>query len=712
MLKRTTLTLALGLTCLTGALAVEVPLTVTNRARVARRELAAGGVPLPVGCAKDTADFRVFDAAGKAVPAQFTVLGLWPADKSIRWVLVQFPAGLEAGATGRFTLKTGVKGAPPKSAHVLKIGDEKDRVVVDTGVLRFSVRKKGFALFDTVEILDAGGRAHPLAGRAACGPGVEVETGKGRKFTMGADDGSRVTLEDAGPLRATVRAQGRHKDGKGGSLFDYQVRMYAVAGSRAVRVQYVFTRSGGRWPKELTDLKRVALRIKPALKGPLTRTALEPSGKRGPAGAGQVLRLATAPISAEKPAARHYEGPAVVAVSDARGTGLAATVRWFWQLRPKSMEVARDGAVTVNIIDARTEAEAVHFYPGMSKTHDMLFQFAGPGGPAGEASAARAFQQPLFVKCPPEWYCQKTLSLGRLVSADYKGYLPQVKGFAKLVDQSFTRQIKTIRRLRSRLADRKRGVDSYTVIHFGDGFHHLKRSGHRGVEWDNCYYSYTHMLAMQYARTGSDLILDTLREAAGFEGDIAVVWHESNPGAPRVNPGAYHIGGFSGWKRFSSGTWNFYKPVGMIELFYLTGDRRHQEAGLANARWMLSHNGYGMLHNPRSCGAGLRAAVHGYLATGDEGFLHVARKTGLYAIGMQKTFGHFAPIRNSIFMCPNALEGLCVYQEFTGDPVLGKVLPGMVKAHARKFSSSGSTTYGFMNLYLSLIHISEPTRPY
>jgi PcRGLX-like protein central beta sandwich domain/Carbohydrate family 9 binding domain-like len=702
MISRIALLALLCAFCL-SVIAAEVSLSVTNRSKAERWELAAGGVPMPMGAEKDTAAWRVFDSSGKAIPAQFTVLNRWPADKSIRWALVQFPAKLAGGATGKYTLKTGAGGAQPKPAYSVKIKEEKDRFVIDTGVLRFAVKRENFALFDTIETL-SDGKATRLAGPAACGPAFTVETAKGKKFNMAAFAGSKVSLEDVGPLRATVKAEGRHLDARGGDLFGYQVRIYAVAGSRAVRVQYVFTCDRRKWPKEHIELRRVGVTLKPGLKGALTRFALEPSGRREPAGVNQVLSLNTDPISADAGGKRRYAGPAVAGVSDATGKGLSATVRWFWQSRPKSIEVAQDGSLTVNLIDTRKEKEPIHFYPGMAKTHDILFQFKGPGASLDGDSSPAGFQQSFFVKCQPSWYCQKTLSLGRLVSSDYRGYFPKVKKFAKLVDSSFTRQIEIIRELRSKMADPKRGLDSYHVVHFGDGFHHLKHSGHRGVEWDNCYYSYCHLLAMQYARTGEDLILDTLREAATFEGDIAVVWHPANLGAPRVNPGAYHIAAFSGWgKRFNSGTWNFYKPIGMLELYYLTGDRRHQEAGVTNARWMLSHNGYGMLNNPRSCGAGLRAAVHGYLATGDTGFMHLARKTGLYAIGMQKAFGHFAPVPNSIFMAPNALEGLCVYHEFSGDKQLGKILPDMVRKHAAKFSRPGSPTYAYMNLYVAAL---------
>ncbi len=705
ILKPTALLVLLTLFAM-SALAVEVPLTVANRGKAERWELAGGGVPMPLGAEKDTDKFRVLDAAGKPVPAQFTVLCRWPSDKSIRWVLVQFPAKLAGGAAGEFKLKTDGADAAPDPKWQVKVTDGADAVTVDTGVLRFTVRKKGFALFDTVEVLD-GEKATAVAGPAASGAGAEIEAEGREPVTMGACAESDVALEDAGPLRATVRARGVHKDAAGKVLFSYLVRMYAVAGSRSVRVQYTFTCDKAKFPDEEIKLKRVTLLLKPAIGNNVQLSGVDP---RGPRKLAPGSRLATDPIIADGGGERTYEGPAVFTAAG-KGVGAAAAVRWFWQTRPKSMELA-GGSLRVNLIDARAEKEPVYYYPGMAKTHDVLFRFSGPGESLDSEASLAAFGRPFFVKCPPEWYCQKTLSCGRLVSSDYGGYLPKLQGARKVIDDGYAEQIRTIRELRTKVVDKKRGVDSYYVVHFGDGFHHLKQSGHTGVEWDNCYYSYTHILAMQYLRSGDDLFLDTLREATAFESDVTFVWHPASYGAPRVNPGAYHIGAFSGWgKRWVSYTYNFYKPIGMLECFFLTGDRRLQEAGTANAEWMLTHNGYGMLNNPRSCGAGCRAAVHAYLATGNEDFLQVARMLALYAVNMHKTFRHFAPVPNSIFMAPNALEGLCVYHEITGDEELGKYIAEMVENHFKKFCKSHSSlVYGYMMFYAASVKEDEAMR--
>ncbi len=543
--------------CATSRTDLNVPLTVTNRSELPRgMEIAEGGVPLPLGALRDVRALRVLDSAGRPVPAQFTVLNRWPTDGSIRWVLVKFPAGMAGGETLDYTLTT-ARGPLATPEHRVRVFEDEDSYRVDTGTMRFTVRKSNFALFDRVALVD-GDREVPLAGPGAGGDGFVIDAGERGMFSTRNDPEPTVRIEDAGPLRTTVVVEGKHKNEQGEPLLDYQVRIYAYAGSRAVRVQYVFTNRDGEWPDEQITLRNVSVNLSmPGDEEPSSRWLIGPEGRREVA-PDERARLDSCEV-------RHYEGPAVAGVGHDDGIGIESTVQWFWQLRPKSIEAARAGTI-VNLVDAPEPGEPVYFYPGMSKTHDLLFRFTGPGRSTDDEHTARHFQHRLFVKCEPSWYCQETLSLGRLVSADYPGYLPEFRNVQRVIEDGFREQIELIRELRKEVIDPERNLDKHHVIHFGDGYRTVRRAGdHRGILWDNCYYSYTHLLAMQYCRSGEDLFLDTLREAGTFEGDITISWHENNPGAPRVNPGAYHIGGFSGWTRFTSSTYNFYKPI-TIEL--------------------------------------------------------------------------------------------------------------------------------------------------
>jgi len=665
--------------------AISVPLTVAERAGVARTgEIAAGGVPMPRGAVKDTSSFAVVDGTGTPVPAQFTVLNRWPSDGSVRWMLVEFPVTLEAKKTATFTLKQGVKN--PKHPNALVVTEDDGKITIKCGSQQVNYPKNG--------VVDA-----PIV----------VETVSGETYAVGNDEGATATLEEAGPLRATVRFDGHHKSRKGEPLFAFRIRVSMYAGLRVARVQYVFTHDQGGFSNTPVAVKSISWTVvQQAFKGPVT-ACVGGTGKDhvAPLKRGETLRQlfktsATYTLSGALEGsgqAKSSKDPNLgwCSLRNEQG-GVTAAVRWCWQLYPKAFSLSGDGTLKIELVppDAR---EPLYIYRGMSKTHDILI---AERASADVQAAAKAFQQPLFVKCPTAWYCEDTLGFGRLLSVGSKHLRAEFLAFDRKVADGFEQQIRVIRDWRGRIVDRRRQVDSYGMIHFGDGFHHRTGSGHRAIEWDNCYYSYTHLLAMQYARSGSNTILDTLREAATFEGDIGIGWVSTDIAGPRQNPGRYHVGGFGTFNNHNSGSWSFYKPIGIMEAFYLTGDRRHQDAALANFNWTLRSDGYDIYNNPRSVGAGLRACIHGYLATGNSEFLSIARDVARKAERFYRTHGHFAPVRNSIFMCPNALSGLCTYHEFTGDAHLGKVLPAIVKAHFDRFGRRpGRTDYAYMNLYAS-----------
>ena len=155
--------------------------TAVKRPGVARaNEPVSVGVPFPKGALKDedVAKLAIYDAAGARVPAQFHVTDRWWVhDKSVRWVLASFLVSVPADGRSVYTLKTGVEpeaAADPLKVEVVGTDDPKaidafydghiklqkgtpaDRVTVSTGPLRFTVKRKGFNLFDEVWIDPAG----------------------------------------------------------------------------------------------------------------------------------------------------------------------------------------------------------------------------------------------------------------------------------------------------------------------------------------------------------------------------------------------------------------------------------------------------------------------------------------------------------------------------------------------------------------------------
>lgn len=96
MQKRWQIVAVIGLAA-APVLALDVPLTVRETARVGRiGNPVNSGVPLPRGAVRETAQLRLLDAQGKAMPASIETRARWLGDGSHKWVTVHFLANVPA----------------------------------------------------------------------------------------------------------------------------------------------------------------------------------------------------------------------------------------------------------------------------------------------------------------------------------------------------------------------------------------------------------------------------------------------------------------------------------------------------------------------------------------------------------------------------------------------------------------------------------------
>ncbi|UCG31746.1 MAG: hypothetical protein JSU68_08755, partial [Phycisphaerales bacterium] len=148
-----------------------VELSVVERQGVARRgEPVTFGVPLPKGGLRDAEKVRLM-RNGAEVPAQFRASGLWRPDKSIRWLLVDFQADIDAGATQTYTLEygSGISSRAQPAAPV-RIEESVDGYRVATGAALFCISKRVFDLFQEVRLADgAVAVSRPGAGKPRYG---------------------------------------------------------------------------------------------------------------------------------------------------------------------------------------------------------------------------------------------------------------------------------------------------------------------------------------------------------------------------------------------------------------------------------------------------------------------------------------------------------------------------------------------------------------
>lgn len=196
------------------------------------------GIPLPD--AAGISSISQLSLQG-ALVGQFRVLGRWPSGH-IQWVLVDTQADLTAGGTNTaIRLTTG--GTGNFGGADLAI-DNGATISVNTGAAVFTVRKSNFNVFDQVTVggktLIASGTSQgltvmgPASPQTSCNPGPCVTP-----YLSSNDSQSTAIIEENGPARAVIRADGIHRDASGNAYMRFTVRMYFYKNKTFVKLTSV-----------------------------------------------------------------------------------------------------------------------------------------------------------------------------------------------------------------------------------------------------------------------------------------------------------------------------------------------------------------------------------------------------------------------------------------------------------------------------------------
>jgi hypothetical protein len=543
------------------AQSLNIPITVEDTAGVSRtREPVTFGVPVPRRVLYNLARVRLYGPDGKPVPAAFRVVSRWWDDPtgqepSIRWIHADFFADVSSRGRSVYRLKLS-DDAQPLPAVAVRVKAESDLVNVDTGPIKFTIRKKG-------PFLD--------------GPGLRnadfLLRSDERIYKASQSSRSELVVEEANPLRAVIKRTGTHawRDGVSPAL-DYNLRIIAYAGKPYIRLIYSFINRQGR---DMSDFVR--------LDGLWLQAQLERE---------------TSPVSVEQLQAE----PRRPGWFDAGGIGVG--LRWFWQLYPKAFEVRSSRTLRLSLFPE--SARPQNIYTGVAKTHEMMVDFTG-------ANQQPQLDDPLYAVAPPQWYTRDTHALERLVESSAEAirseYWPLVQKYDRWLVAS--RDAVLAKRDRSfQFAGRR--MDEYGMLNFGDAMHKLISDDSRpdyGVHWETEYYDFPHTLFLHFFRTGDLVSMRTGVEAAAHLADVDISHYEtSSPncsGSARTGPGLNHWTGYSNGEFISSTSWAFYKNEGLFDRYLLTGDLWSRDVARMSADWGVCFNGLDIHTNTRSIGHGL-----------------------------------------------------------------------------------------------------------
>ena len=177
------------------------------------------GVPLPRGWLSAPTDAHLRDESGRRVPAQFRALASW-SDGSVKWLLVDALAAMPANNRRHLRLTRGAQ-SMPDTASILQIVERDDRIEIDTGRVRFDVRKSGTTPVGAVSvaehsIVDANGLRLSAAGVDGKDWPLKIKT---------------AWIEEQGKVRASIICAAAV------GAIELKLRFVAHAGSAAISIE-------------------------------------------------------------------------------------------------------------------------------------------------------------------------------------------------------------------------------------------------------------------------------------------------------------------------------------------------------------------------------------------------------------------------------------------------------------------------------------------
>ena len=598
------------------------------------------GVPLPRGVVPDPSVLALRGPRG-ALPLQVRPLSRW-SDGSLRWALVDWQDELSGTSVRRYELERGRRVDTPGA---LRVTDQADQVVVDTGVLRFTVPKHRFAVLEQVRLKDRLVVSGPVRSFFRVG-GVRLDGLPPRS----------VAVTDSGPVRVRIEVRGRYA-----ARVEYVIRIDAFAGQPFVRLLLSFEQHAA---EPYTAVEQIGLEVPMQLGDGTAYTAGVVDGGSLSAPVGPEGRALVQLDNQEFTATGVRRAGKLAGWADLHDTahGVAVVSRFFWQEYPQSLHLGRAG-LTANLW--APEAGPAKVGMGAAKTHELVLYFHRAEAPSPERLAALAQSVP--VRLDPAAVVASgamrnsvtpvadAAAFLRNLSAGYERYLHHVAN--ETWDDSGSVRCSSEGGGRTR-----RGF--YGMLNWGDWNFPGLRDATKGCEaWGNLEYDLPQVLALAYAATGERVYHDGMVAAARHFMDVdRIQFHPTRPGWVGMNHPknplhfSFELGGVD-----LGHTW----VEGLLSYYALTGDERGLEAarGIADAL-VRRIDGIVWSGNPRQWGWPQIALVAAYEATRNDVYRRAAQA---YA---RRGMAAHPPDQITHWKIGILAEGLAYTYSVTDDPAI------------------------------------------
>lgn len=467
----------------------EIPLVIEDNSGQQREQWPAQGtVPFPPGKLQpeDVSELAVQDRQGNLVPAQFDPFVLWwGRDGSVKWLQVDLLADVPAQGKAEYSLVR----REPAAEDRLRLEETQESITVHTGPLKAVISKtRGTVLEEVYLDRNQDGefaeqeriiKPHERNGSIVRSQAQEVVygsspeynmwgTGGGRiprdnyqkageliehEYTSGAQAPQQVEVEDQGPVRATVRIQGRHMPGRQGQgikkdgMYHYTVWLHFYAGKASIDIKHSLDNQRQEYPMHIYQIQEARLQF--ALQGDAqasyvfgledqkqaqgelqdktvsllqdsanherwdlynklegksgdelketegyfhkAKTKLGPAAFRGY----KVLQGETWPTAEDNILATGDQAPGWASLN-LGSQGLSLAMQRFWMECPKAMRLSKQKLEAVFLPDFSPEQFQVH--SSARKSHDLSLVFHAEPEQTQGLDKAQAFLHPLHLR--------------------------------------------------------------------------------------------------------------------------------------------------------------------------------------------------------------------------------------------------------------------------------------------------------------------------
>lgn len=591
-----------------------VDLVIKETAGVARlNEDVTMGVPLSEGGGyTDATRFALKDVSGNTLPCTFKAVNMWyKYPTRIRWVQLNFPYSLAANDSA--VVRLTYEDAPPVvPSSKLTVQDRGAYFEVNTGKIRFYVKKAGFNLIDQAWVDESGAESYTAGNQVVASHSrglvfYQADT----EYLSSNDAASTVSVERSDAGVVTLAARGVLKSAGGAVPLHFICRLYAFNNSSSVRVSQTVE----NWDPAVTHyaaFQGFHAEIPLSLGSSRTATVSKPAGYETTAlsGSNELYCMVDRPdavIYSMGVAMQGTLGGAVtgsfnpktlkprdlgwVALSDG-SKGCLAAMRYFWQMVPTSVEAFADGRLLLGLFSKRSGMTPNMFYAGAARTWETQYTFYNSMTNDQLRSKAAVMTDRLFAIAPAVYYSRGAMAAFPMMEAGNQSFYSDSNWtFVSAWETKLNYVWNSI----LNADDSHCGFDSYGFLEWGDNPHYDDISDIPAMPWrilwNGNYYGLPYFSFEHFFHTRNLRFLNYAIAHSHHQQDIHMVHFgpsSNNTGGSRYSPPAYHFSTDDPNK--VSGAITIDNPSHhMVENlfldYYLTGNDYALEAGMYGANW-------------------------------------------------------------------------------------------------------------------------------